>query len=193
MLISFHHMWAWRCISMLSPSSSHPSVRRITICYNHSSFDLTCHLMLHIFSRDSVMNTLMVLVRLIPHCRHTQLWYRDPRYNIYNWQWAYVCCGPFALFWNQHIGEENPSWYLSRQPIIITHLCLLIVRSFPAVQDQVGGLWLQVQAGLSWPWDTQEVQSWPHGGGMLWLLIRLCMAWSLGIRSSKDFHGSAAN
>lgn len=113
------------------------------------------------YRRGSVMHTLRVLVRLIPHCRHTWLWCWNPQYNINNWQRAHVRRGPFAVFWNWHIGEEYPSWYLSRQPIIIPHLCLLIVRSFPAVQAQVGGLWLQVQAGLSWPWDTQEVQPRP--------------------------------
>lgn len=142
-------------------SSVLPSISEVRLGF--SCFDMWkwWTSVLHIFRSGSVMHTLRVLVRLIPHCRHTWQWCQDPQYNINNWQRAHVRRGPFAMFWNWHIGEENPSWYLSRQPIIIPHLCLLIVWSFPAVQAQVGGLWLQVQAGLSWPWDTQEVQPWP--------------------------------
>lgn len=94
-------------------------------------------------------------------------------------------------FWTDILGKESLSWYLSRQPVIIAHLCLLIVRSFPAVRTQVGGLWFQAQGGLSWPWDTREVLLRPHGSGMLWLLIRLCTAHSLGIGPSKAFHDRA--
>lgn len=140
------------------------------------------------FSRGSVMDTLTLLVSLIPHRRHTWQWRRDPRYYIHSSQWVCVHRGPSAMFLNWHIGEESPSWYLSRQPIIIAHLCLLIVWSFPAVQAQVGGLWFQAQGGLSWPWDTREVQPRPHSSGMLWLLIRLSMARSLGIGPSKAFY-----
>lgn len=137
--------------------------------------------------RASIMDIPKMLFGLIPHCRHTWQWYRDPCYYIHTPPW--VC--PSAVFLNWHIREASPSWYLRRQPIIIAHLCLLIVRSFPAVRGWVGGLWFQAQGGLSWPWDTREVQSWPHGSGMLWLLITLSMARSLGIGPSKAFHGGA--
>lgn len=130
----------------------------------------------------------LLLVGLIPHCRHTWQWRQDPRYYIHTPQWVCVHCGPSTVFLNWHIGKESPSWYLSRQPIIIAHLCLLIVRSFPAVQARVGGLWFQAQGGLSWPWDTRELQPRPHGSGMLWLLIRPSVARSLGIRPNKAFH-----
>lgn len=140
------------------------------------------------FSRGCVMGTLTLLVSLIPHCRHSWQWCWDPRYCIHTSQWACVHCSPSTEFLNWHIGVENLSWYVSRELIIIAHLCLLIVRSFPAVQARVGGLWLWVWGGLSWPWDTREVQPRPHGSGMLWLLIRLGMVHSLGIGSSKDFH-----
>lgn len=133
------------------------------------------------------MDMPMMHVGLIPHCRHTWQWRRHPRYYIHTPQW--VC--PSAMFLNWQIGKESPSWYLSRQPIIITHLCLLIVRSFPAVQAQVGGLWFQAQRGLSWPWDTREVQPRPHGSSVLWLLITLSMSRSLGIGPSKAFNGRA--
>lgn len=103
----------------------------------------------------------VLLVGLILHCRHTWQWRQDPRYYIHTPQWVCVHCGPSTVFLNWHIGKESPSWYLSRQPIIIAHLCLLIVRSFPAVQARVGGLWFQAQGGLSWPWDTRELQPGP--------------------------------
>lgn len=154
MLISFYHMWAWRHLLLILPVHQYGEAGFLFFFYVAK----WCTSKRHICRSGSVMHTLMVLVRLIPHCRHTWLWCRDPRYNINNWLRARVHCGPFTVFWNWHLGEENPPWYLSRQPIIIPHLRLLIVRSFPAVQAQVGGLWLQVQAGLSWPWDTQEVQ-----------------------------------
>lgn len=140
------------------------------------------------FSRGSVMDMLTLLVGLIPHCRHTWQWRQDPRYYIHTPLCVCVHRGLSAVFLNWHIGEESPSWYLSSQPIIIAHLCLLIVRSFPAVWARVGGLWFQAQGGLSWPWDTREVQPRPHGSGMLWLLIRLCTVRSLGIGPNKAFH-----
>lgn len=172
-----------------------PSVGRITICYNQCGWVLfvlgawPMHLeAVHFFSRGSGMDMLTLLVSLIPRCRHTWQWRRDPRYYIHTSQWVCVHRGPSVMFLNWHIGEESPSWYLSRQPVIIAHLCLLIVRSFPAVRARVGGLWSQAQGGLSWPWDTREAQPRPHSSGMLWLLIRLSTARSLGIGPSKAFH-----
>lgn len=143
---------------------------------------------MHFFTRGSVMDMLTLLVSLIPHHRHTWQWCWDPWYYIHTSQWVCIHRSPSAMFLNWHIGEESPSWYLSRQPIIIVHLCLLIVWSFPAVQAQVGGLWFQAQGGLSWPWETREVQPRPHGSSMLWLLIRLSVAHSLGNRPSNAFH-----
>lgn len=142
----------------------------------------------HFFNRGSVMDIPMMLSGLIPHSRHTWQWRRHPWYYIHCPQWV----SPSTVFLNWHIGKESPSWYLSRQPIIITHLCLLIVRSFPAAQAQVGGLWFQAQKGLSWPWDTREVQPLPHGSGVPWLLITPSVARSLGIEPSKAFHGWTA-
>lgn len=141
----------------------------------------------HFFSRGSVMDTFTVLVSLIPHHGHTWQWQQDPRYYIHT---SRVCVhhSPSAMFLNWHIGKESPSWYLSRQPVIIAHLCLLIVWSFPAVQAQVGGLWFQARGRLSWPWDTRELQPRTHGSGMLWLLIRLSMARSRRIRLGKAFY-----
>lgn len=130
---------------------------------------------------------LTFLVSLIPHHRHTWQWQQDPRYYIHTSQWLCVHRGPSTMFLNWHIGKESLSWYLSRQPVIIAHLCLLIVWSFPAVQAQVGGLWFQARGRLSWPWDTRELQPQPHGSGMLWLLIRLSMARSLRIGPGKAF------
>lgn len=143
-------------------------------------------------AEGSVMDILALLVSLIPHHRPAWQWRRDPRYYIHTSQWVCVHRSPSAMFLNWHIGEESLSWYPSRQPIIIAHLCLLIVWSFPAVWAQVGGLWFQAQGGLSWPWDTREVQARPHGSGMLWLLIRLNVVRSLGIGPSQAFQNWAS-
>lgn len=173
----------------MSTLSICPLKERMPICYNHRLLfvfsALAMHLeAVHFFSWGSVMD-MHTLVGLIQHCRHTWQCRWEPKYYIHTPQWVCVHSGPSATFLNWHIGEESPSWYLSRQPIIIAHLCLLIVRSFPAVRARVGGLWFQAQGGLSWPWDTREVQPRPHGSGMLWLLIRLSTARSLGIGPSK--------
>ena len=142
----------------------------------------------HFFSRGSVMDTLALLVGLIPHAGilDNDAGTLDTISTLHSG--SVFTVDPSAVFLNWHIGEESLSWYLSRQPIIIAHLCLLIVRSFPAVRGRVGGLWFQAHGGLSWPWDTREGQPRPHGSGMLWPLIILSVARSLGIRPSKAFH-----
>lgn len=66
------------------------------------------------------MDMPMMLVGLIPHCRHTWQWRRHPWYYIHTPQW--VC--PSAMFLNWHIGKESPSWYLQaahnyRTPVFV--------------------------------------------------------------------------
>lgn len=197
MLISSVRLSRWKDISALPVR---PSGGRITIRYNQCGWvlfvlgawaDASWGRALY-SCRGSVMDTPVLLVGLIPHLQADSTMMPGPSI-LYPHSTVGLRSrqGPSAMFLSWHIGEESLSWYLSRQPIIIRHLCLLIVRSFPAVRARVGGLWFQAHGGLSWPWDTREVQPRPHGSGMLWLLIRLSMARSLGIRPSKAFHNWA--